>query len=81
MKYLLTLFIFLAGCSSNNIRDFDCYRVAGPVNASGPLNQSELQEMMVNIDKQVQLFSDKPVSYICIDTTPVKEPRTYPKGK
>jgi len=81
MKYLLIAFLFLSGCASNGIKDFNCYKVTGPVAASGPMDQKDLEQLDAKLDQETKLFSDRPVAYMCIDVTTAKEPRQYPKGK
>jgi len=81
MKYLLITFLFLSGCATTSYYDYECYKVQGPQITHGSSEKSEMEKTVRKVDGHIDLFGDKPTSYICIDTTPVPQIRDYPRGK
>jgi hypothetical protein len=81
-RLMAILCVSLVGCASSGPRDYDCYKVTGPLHTGpGEANKQEIKKIVQFIDGHMDLFHDQQSQYICIDITPSKELRSYPRGK
>lgn len=74
--------VSLGGCASSKIKNFNCYKVIGPQTATGSVtDRKELETIVSKIDKEFDLFKDKPNHYMCIDVTPIPDLKNYPHNQ
>jgi len=74
--------VLLGGCASPGPRDYDCYKVVGPMKDVATVTpKQDIENLLLEASKYSNVFEDEPIAFMCIDVTASKDLRSYPRGK